>query len=68
MHGTDPFNLNNLPPDLPESQVFTSSLDDRKDFMFFYPDTKTIILDKRANTHISNDKYFCWRNKTFPDE
>ena len=58
MHGTDPFNLNNLPPDLPESQVFTSSLDDRKDFMVFDPDAKTIILYNSANTHISNGKDF----------
>ena len=36
--------------------------------MVFEPDAETIILDNSANTHISNDIFFRWRNKTLPDE
>ena len=56
IHGIDPLNLDILHLDPPVSQVFTSSLDDKKDFMVFDPDANTIILDNGGSTHISNDK------------
>ena len=58
IRGTDPFNLDNLPSDLPESKILTSSLNDRKYFMVFDSDAKTMNLNNSANTHISNDKDF----------
>ena len=54
----DPFSLDNLLTDPPESQAFTSLMDNKKYFMVFDPDTKIIILGNSVNTHISNDKSF----------